>query len=343
MNILIFGGTGFIASHLVPLLTDHNVYIFHNRSFFHRFDCVHYIQGDRNQLVDHLDYLASLNLTLVIDMNAQNANQAELIVQLLNIIPSRLIAFSSISVYQTFSTFLGIHSATINNIPNHETSPLRSHLFPYSKVKLRSSPDQSRYLINYDKIPVENIYQQCIPELTTIIRVPFTYGPGDTQQRLHFYVQRMLDNRPFIFLHKNVKYWINAKAFVVNLAKFILQNISSVSPPTVYNYCDPIQLTEFEWINAIGAEMSWNGSIYLTEDPMNGISLPPIDEFPLSANYKQNLLMDSSRSLALMNSKKIINLTTSLSITIEDLLRNLSAHQKPIYTIENNYIADKKI
>ena len=102
---------------------------------------------------------------------------------------------SSIDVYRNYDVLRGKEDGPPDAAPLREDSPLRSRLYPY-----RDPEDADPHALNnvYDKILAERAYLSDPTLPGTVLRLPFVYGPGDYQHRLHTYLKRMDDKRPVI-------------------------------------------------------------------------------------------------------------------------------------------------
>ena len=199
------------------------------------------------------------------------------------------------SVYGSFGVLTGVDAGPIDNSPRREDAPLRQRLFPYRGATPRPAEDPLQRLDDYDKIPVESAYLGPKGLPTSVLRLPMVYGPGDPDARLAPYLRRILDGRPAVVLHQAGAAWRNARSFVTNVAHAVAQVVQHGRPGRIYNVAEPSDLSEADWVRAIGRELNWKGTVL--ELPLNwdARARPPIHELPPNADFAQHLRMDSSR------------------------------------------------
>ena len=87
----------------------------------------------------------------------------------------RLVALSSGDVYLAYGRFTGLEPGPVEQGPLHESSPLRSVLYPYRK-QAQSAED---WLYSYEKILVERVVLGDPSLDGVVVRLPKVYGPGE--------------------------------------------------------------------------------------------------------------------------------------------------------------------
>ena len=338
MNILILGGTGFIGSHLSPMLDKHKIFIFHHQNLSFYNPSYTYIKGTR----DHFDLLflklCNIRIDLIIDMNSSCYNDALFVIRYAKYNSIPVYCFSSISVYHAYAIFLNIENSPPTQTSIVESSCLRRVILPYSHVVLRDSVHNPEYLRKYDKLTVEFAYLSHLPDTSVILRLPYIYGSFDKSIYLTSYISRMIDERPYILLHKSAAEWINTRCYVGNLIQFILNLIESNIFSGIFNVIDQEPLCEHMWIRLLAEVVGWRGNVLFVDDILDGISLPPINEFPLSSNYCQSLDMSSNYIGTDLYNYKMLPLSCTIERTIQKFSKSMSKSWSHLYEIENSYI-----
>jgi hypothetical protein len=246
--------------------------------------------------------------------------------------------FSSISVYHAYAIFLNIDYSPALQTSIVESSSLRRVVLPYSHVDLRDSVHNPEYLRTYDKLTVEFAYMSHLPETSVILRLPYIYGSFDKSFYLTSYISRMIDERPYILLHKTAAEWINTRCYVGNLIQFILNVIESDIFSGIFNVIDQEPLCEHMWIRLLADVVGWRGDVLFVDDILDGLSLPPINEFPLSSNYCQSLNMTSNYIRTDPYNYKMLPLTCTIERTIQNYCKSKSKLRSYLYDIEDSYI-----
>ncbi len=196
MNVLVLGGTGMLGPYVVTQLCemDHDVTIFHTGTH----------EPDLPPQVKHIHSLSAripisaippelreLSPDMIVLMDAEGEQDAQLVVNAFRGIAGRLVALSSQDVYRAYSKLHRLEPGPPDTLPLFEDSPLREKFYPYRQNEPRRADDPEKFLDDYDKIMVERTIMG-EPQLPgSILRLPMIYGPGDRLHRLYKYVKRM--------------------------------------------------------------------------------------------------------------------------------------------------------
>jgi nucleoside-diphosphate-sugar epimerase len=152
MRALVIGGTAFMGPHVVKFLkaAGHEVAVFHRgKTGVCGSDILH-IHGDRKELPAFRSRFATFAPDVVVHMVAMNQLDADLFVEALGGLASRVVLISSVDVYRAYGRFCGVDEGPVDNTPVTETSALRAKRYPYRKPD--TAPDSPFY--SYDKIIV---------------------------------------------------------------------------------------------------------------------------------------------------------------------------------------------
>jgi nucleoside-diphosphate-sugar epimerase len=288
MRILIIGGTRFSGPQVVRRLSDmgHEVALFHRgKTEINLPQGVKVILGDRRNLPDFSDGFKRFTPQVVLDMIPAAEQDARSVMSTFAGIAQRVVAISSQDVYRAYGRLIGIEPGVPEPVPLTEDSPLRRKLYPYRD---RARPGSREY--DYEKILVEQVFMG-EPELPgTILRFPMVYGPGDSQHRLFPYLKRMDDNRPVIVLEQGMADWRWTKGYVENIAAAVTLAVTDRrAAGRIYNLGEEQNLSEAEWVRAIGAAAGWKGKVVTAPKER----MP--DHLLSDVNTDQHLVVDTTR------------------------------------------------
>src|SRR5690348_5591968 len=143
MRILLIGGTGFIASHVVRQLAGlgHEVSVFH-RGITRPPVPVNDIIGDRNELQLHAEKFRALQPDVIVDFVLSDGKQAKQLVDAFGGLTARIVAISSGDVYRACGILHGFETGPLQSVPLTEESELRTKqnvYGPEALARLRST------------------------------------------------------------------------------------------------------------------------------------------------------------------------------------------------------------
>lgn len=264
MRVLVLGGTAFIGRAAVERLLrrGHEVTLFHRGrkpSPFPR--TVPVIRGDRRTLAGAAVDLAAVEADVVLDMIAFTESDAREAVETFRGRAARLVAASSMDVYRAYGKLNRLESGPPEPVPLDESSALRSRLYPFRGETPRP-PGEARWLDDYEKIKVEEVYLASEEPRATVLRLPMVFGPGDYQHRLHPLLRRMDDGRPAVILEQDFARWRSAVGYVENVAHALVAAVEAEAPPSqVYNVAFEEAPSQEEWARAVGRAAGWDGRV----------------------------------------------------------------------------------
>ncbi len=292
MRILIVGGTGYIGPHVVGRLValGHEVAVYHRGKTGADLPAgVVRFLGDRAEIEGRRPEIERLAPEVVLDMRPITGLQVEALVRTVRGVARRLVVLSSGDVYRAYGIFLRTEPGPPEPTPIAEDAALRTALFPYRGPTPRPEGDPSRWVDDYDKIPVERSAMADPALPGTVLRLPMVYGPGDDLHRLHLYLKRMDDGRPAILVDEAQAGWRCTRGYVGDVARAIAA--ATVDPRAsgrVYNVGEADALSEAEWVRAIGRACGWSGRVIpVPRGLMPGPMMDP--------DYSQDLVTDTSR------------------------------------------------
>jgi nucleoside-diphosphate-sugar epimerase len=329
MRILILGGTGFIGSRVVALLTGggHTVAVFHRGQTRPELPPgVEHITGDRDRLPEHAAELRRFAPEVVVHNIAYVADHARQLVEVFRGVAARVVVISSGDVYRSYGIFHGTESGPPEPVPAAEDAPLRKALYPYRA--LARGPDD--WIYSYDKVPVEQEARRDPSLPATILRLPMVYGPGDPQHRLAGYLRRMADGRPAIPLDRTLAAWRCTRGFVEGVAVAVaLAATDPRAAGSTYNVGEPDALTEADWVRAVGAAAGWSGRVV----PV------PRGPLPVPADFGQHLVTDTTRMRSELGYVEARPMAEALKETVSWELANLAGLPPIDYAAEDAALA----
>jgi nucleoside-diphosphate-sugar epimerase len=261
LRILVIGGTRFIGAEVVRRLTN----LGHQVTLFHRgmtetasTPLVRHIHGDRQKLIDFRAQFEALAPQVALDMVANTEQDACLALKVFSGLVQRVVVISSIDVYRAYERLWGIRSGEPDPVPLCEESPLRETRFPRRMVA--ADPGDWRY--EYDKLLVERAYMSDPSRLpVTVLRLPFTYGPGDYRHRLHPLLSRM-ERAEVIAIDDQMARWRSTRGHVKNVAAAVCAALLDPrAAGRVYNIGRAPAFTEAQWVRRVGRAAGWQGKI----------------------------------------------------------------------------------
>lgn len=279
MRIIIIGGTRFIGPEVVRQLLQmgHEVAVFHRgRTDDERAGAARHILGDRKSLTAYRNKFRRFHPDVALDMFPLNGDDAAVLVDTFHGLVPRIVAISSMDVYLGYGRLYNSEPGPIEATPFTEDSPLRRTGKPHGP--------------EHNKIEVERAVMRLPDTAGTILRLPMVYGPGDRQHRLHGYLKRMDDDRPYILLEGTLACWRWTRGYVDNVAAAIcLAVVDGRAAGRIYNVGEPHTHSEAEWVLQIARCAGWNGEIVAIPETY----LP--EKMRSDLNFRQHLEGDCSR------------------------------------------------
>lgn len=234
------------------------------------------IAGDKSELPVLRQRLAALNIDVIVHMIAFTETEAVSFVDAVAGIVPRAVVISSIDVYRAYGRLHRTEPGPPDPTPLREDAPLRSNLSIHGSA--------------YDKTAVERIVRSNPALPCTVVRYPAVYGPGDKQHRLHGWVRRMNDDRPFILMGTRQARWRFTHGYVENMAHALTLAITHpVAVERVYNVGELHAPTMAERAHMLGRAAGWAGRVVEIPEERLPVHLAE------NLDYAQDWVVDTSR------------------------------------------------
>jgi nucleoside-diphosphate-sugar epimerase len=310
VRVALIGSTGFIGQQVARRLTaeGHEVVGIQRGSSAPQVPGVSNITADRHDLPALAGALAQAAPTILVDMVAYTADDADGLTAALPGTVRRLIIISSGDVYWTYDAFRGLGNAEAAAERLSESAPLRERRFPYRPQA--SGPEDMLY--SYEKILVEQRARAGSPVPTTVLRLPMVYGPRDPRRRVAGYLDRLARGSSVLRLNPAEAEWRCTRGYVEDVAWAIaLAAVDDRAAGEVYNVGEPEALTEQAWAEAIAQAAGWPGRV--VADPVALPSLP--------ANWSVPLVVDTGRIRAHLGYEEPVGRVEGLQRTVRGPVR----------------------
>jgi nucleoside-diphosphate-sugar epimerase len=207
----------------------------------------------------------------VIDIVAMTPAETFPLLDALAAMPGRYVLISSCDVYRNFSVLHRHESGPAIASALPETAPLRARRFPYRLAAPRTADDPTRWMDDYDKIPIEARVQDRASDWT-ILRLPMVYGEGDKRRRFDWALQPMFAGRdveaPIAWLD-----WVTTYSYIGNVADLCARAATSPACANgVFNVSDGPAMAHRVWLTRLAAALDWRGTVRDDPNPDNPIA-----------------------------------------------------------------------
>jgi nucleoside-diphosphate-sugar epimerase len=217
MRILILGGTSLTGPYAVRRLHSlgHEVTVFHRGEHEAQLpEGVRHLHGDFAQLPRTVLDPAP---DVVVHMWALSERDGESFLQTFRGIAGRAVVISSGDVYRAYGRLTGLEPGPPDPIPLTEDAPLRESRYPYRKM----APASDHWMMQYDKILVEQILMHQTDLPTCVLRYPGVLGPNE-HRRFKPWLQSMLRTDPELRIQEGWASWRFTHGFAEDVAEAVV-------------------------------------------------------------------------------------------------------------------------
>lgn len=272
-------------------------------------DTIH-IVGDVESLAENKDEIEAFKPDTVIHLSARTHNHAKTFCEMFEGSISHCVMASSANVYKANALVYKTEMGDLNNNPITEKGLLREE--PLGKDS------------NHDRLAVERRLTKS-SFITTFLRLPPVYGPGDRLYRLLPLMSRMLDKRPFIVVAETQADWRWTHAYSVDVAHGLaLAALKPSESNRIFNIGEKKAPTILERISHLATIIGWDGDVVaLPESKLPAHVIP-------AGNFDQNLELDSSKIRSEIGYKEETDYYDGLYESIEWYRENLPSKYKGV-------------
>lgn len=307
MRVLILGGTSLTGPYAVRRLhaLGHEVTVFHRGEHEANLPAaVRHVHGEFARIPRELLDPA---LDVVVHMWAMTEADAASLVETFAGVAGRAVVISSGDVYRAYGRLKGLESGPPDPIPLTEDSPLRESRHPYRSCA--ATPDH--WMMQYDKIPVENVLLRQADLPATILRFPAVIGPNK-YRRFSRWLQPMLRGDAGLSIQDSWAAWRWTHGYAEDVAEsVVLAVIDPAAAGHIYNVGERHTPTMRERLDEFARVAAWRGRII--EVPAE--ELPEADRMPL--DFTHHLVYDTSRIRGELGYTELVPHEESLRRTLE--------------------------
>jgi nucleoside-diphosphate-sugar epimerase len=304
MKILVIGGTGFLGLHLVSRLLDSG----HEVRVYSRGQRVHLlppgakrVSADLSALSTYKKILRPMAFDAVVHLIASTAEDASAVTDAFANDAGRIVAVSSVDVYQAFGALINKEDVPPSAAALDEAAPLRTSRDIYGEGKERIAVEQV-FASESDRIP------------TTILRIPFLYGPDDPRQRLYPWVKRFDDQRPAVLLSPSYGNFRMTHAYVENVAHALFLAVTTPQPDEqplrLYNVGEERTPTTAERLHDLARAAGYKGKIIVIP---RDLCLPHMEQ---PVDLRHDLVLNDNAIRRELGYKEIVTPEAGLERTI---------------------------
>jgi len=223
------------------------------------------VQADRRQPSDILRLVRDRRIDLVVDAVAYVAADTLPLLSALDGQVGRYAMLSSSDVYRNYGLLHRLEAGDPDPGPLSERSPLRTRAFPYRGAEARTADDPSRWMDDYDKIPLETAVAQMSSDWTTL-RLPMVYGPGDRHRRFRWAIAPMLAGAAKLEAPRSWLAWTTTYGFLDNVGAAIAHAAAHpMSARRTFNLADEPAMDHSAWVARFRVATGWAGEVQPTD------------------------------------------------------------------------------
>lgn len=224
-----------------------------------------HVQADRAQPNEIARVVRRRRIDTVVDMVAYTIVDTSALLAALDGLIDRHVMISSGDVYRRYGLLHRRETGSPGAGPLDETAPLRATRFPYRGEQPRAADDPSRWMDDYDKIPIEDAVRDMAVDWT-ILRLPMVYGPGDKQRRFRWMIGPMQSGAPALEAPRPWLTWTTTYGFLDNIGAAVAHAARRPDAARkVFNLADEPAMDHLAWIERFRSATGWQGEVRATE------------------------------------------------------------------------------
>jgi len=274
MSIAIIGGTGFIGSAVARRVLSRGlrpVVIARGNEHLPLPDGAIFEAADRMDGPRIYEILRAHDVHTVVDIFALGLLNTAAVLSAVAEIGGRYVPLSSVDVYSNYGGLLRKESPLVQLDPARETDPLRTFRHPYRGNPRRPKGVDDALFDDYDKIIVEEAARAEHRFVTTVVRAPMIFGPGDKQHRFAWAIEAVRAGGT-IQVDERASHWPNSYGYVTDVAEAILT--AALDPRAAghtYNIGQNFVRTPVEWLEAFAAVMDKSIAVEIVPAEAKGL------------------------------------------------------------------------
>ena len=240
-------------------------------------------------------------------MWAMTEMDAESFVKKFRGVASRSVVISSGDVYRAYGRLTGLESGSPDPIPLTEDAPLRQSRYPYRKV----APNPDHWMMQYDKVLVEQVLMHQLDLPTSILRFPAVLGPKE-YRRFQRWLQPMLRGDMELRIQEGWARWRWTHGFAEDVAEaVVLAATNESSAGRIYNVGESYTPTMADRLAEFARVAGWRGRIF----EVSASELGETDRMP--HDFAHHIAYDTTRIRTELGYKEVVSREVSLARTLE--------------------------
>ena len=317
MTVAVYGGTGFIGGAVVrrllargiaPLVLargKHPVAVPKGATF---------VAAEREDGKRLVEIFQQHEVDTVIDIFALGLRNTAPMLEAMGAIGGRYVLLSSVDVYSNYAGLLKRDTPPVQAAPAKEGDPLRSFRYPYRQNDRRPQGVENDMLEDYDKIILEEATAGDGRFVTTVIRAPMVFGPGDKQRRFRWAIEAVRKGG-VAELDQRAARWPNSYGYVEDVGESIaLAATSTKAAGRTYNVGQGFVRTPIEWLLSFAVVL--NQPIEVLEVPPEARGL--LADRADASDLRYPLTLDTSRIRTELGFREVVPERDALLATIAD-------------------------
>jgi nucleoside-diphosphate-sugar epimerase len=307
VRVLIVGGTSLTGPFAVRRLhaLGHEVTVFHRGDHEAELPAgVRHVHGD---IANPPREVLNSSPEVVVHMWAMTEADAESFFDAFRGVAGRAVVISSGDVYRSYGRLQRLESGPPDNMPLTEDAPLRESRYPYRNL----APSQDHWMMQYEKILVEQTVMSQPDLPATVLRFPAVLGPNE-YRRFQRWLEPMLRGDSELRIQDDWAAWSWTHGFAEDVAEaVVLAATNPAAAGRIYNVGEINAPAMAERLADFARVAGWQGRI--VRAPAS--ELPEADR--MAQDFAHHLTYDTTRIREEIGYREIVPYEASLARTIE--------------------------